>query len=315
MTGNKDEELLDCLIVGGGPSGLTAGLYLARFNRRVMIVDAGESRAEWIPNSHNFPVSADGISGKALLSLQRRQAARYGASPRAGTVTSVRKVGDRFVADVKNPAGEVSCLSATCVLLATGCRDIEPDIRNRPDAVRRGVLRYCPVCDGYEAQGKEVGVIGSGAQALGEALFISRTYDADVTLLSVGCQMNLTETEVKKAKDARLRVVEAPVDELEVEDDRVIAVCVGGARYTFDILYSALGLKNQIKLGVSLGVGTDETGAFIVDEHNETNVAGLYAAGDVVRGLNQIVVGMGHGAIAATAIHNRLKGRSISPTP
>lgn len=306
MTGIND-DLLDCLIIGAGPAGLTAGLYLGRFNRRIMIVDAGESRASWIPISHNFPVSADGISGKALLTLQRQQAARYGASSIAGMVTGLRKVGKRFVAEITDQAGGFSCLYARCVVLATGCRDLEPDIRNLADAVGRGVLRYCPVCDGYEAQGKKIGVIGRGAQALGEGLFISRTYEADVTLLSVGCQMDLTETEAEKAKDARIRIVEAAVEELEVEGDGVIAVCESGAKYTFDILYAALGLENQNKLGVALGAATDETGAFIVDEHNQTNVAGVYAAGDVVRGLNQIVVGMGHAAIAATAIHNHLR--------
>src|SRR5215203_317796 len=112
---------LDCLIVGGGPAGLTAALYLARFGRRFMIVDGGDSRASWIPTSHNIPVFADGISGKDILARQRDHLARYGTQVIRGTVTALTRRRDSFAATVdrKDQTGPLS-VRARRVLLAAG---------------------------------------------------------------------------------------------------------------------------------------------------------------------------------------------------
>ena len=101
-----------------------------------------------------------------------------------------------------------------------------------------------------------------------------------------------------------IRVINAAVDSLEVEGDRIAALRIGGAEYQFDTMYSALGLTVRSGLAVALGAEHDGNGALIVDAHNQTSVAGLYAAGDTVAGLNQIVVAMGQAAVATTAIHN-----------
>ncbi|MDF9789786.1 thioredoxin reductase [Methylorubrum extorquens] len=93
---------------------------------------------------------------------------------------------------------------------------------------------------------------------------------------------------------------------LDVEDARITRLCTAsGDEHRFEVLYSALGLKLRSELALELGAEHDETGALLVDEHNRTTVPGLYAAGGVVRGLDQVVVAMGHGAMAATDIHNR----------
>jgi thioredoxin reductase (NADPH) len=89
-----------------------------------------------------------------------------------------------------------------------------------------------------------------------------------------------------------------------MENDRISAVNVAGNEHRFDVLYSALGLKYRSDLAISLGAEQDPSGSLIVDSHCQTSVKGLYAAGDIVRGLDQIVVGMGHAALAATHIHN-----------
>lgn len=304
MAGDNS-ELLDCLIVGGGPAGLTAALYLARFNRRILIVDSGASRASWIPTSHNFPVFAEGISGTELLARQRIHAERYGARPLAGTVTALRKQDDHFAGSIDQLEGGVRHVRARRVLLATGCVDIEPELPNLPGAVQRGLVRYCPICDGYEAKDKKVAVIGYGDRGMGEALFVARTYARDVTLLTLGRRMELDDIEREKLRQFRVKLVEEPIEALDVEDIKISAIRVGGEEHRFEILYSALGLKCRSELGIGLGARVDESGALIVDDHNQTSVPGLYAAGDVVRDLNQIVVAMGHAAIAATDIHNR----------
>jgi thioredoxin reductase (NADPH) len=300
------DELLDCLIVGGGPAGLTAALYLARFERRFLVVDAGDSRASWIPTSHNIPVFADGISGREILARQREHLARYGVQVVKGRVTALRKAEVGFLADLEDRTGRSREVRARRMLLATGADDVEPDLPELPDAVRQGLVRYCPICDGFEARGKRIAVIGHGDRGLGEAVFVARTYSRDVTLLTLGQGMDLDVGELERVSEHGIKVVHEPVAGIGIEDGRITLLrTTSGEEHRFEVLYSALGLKLRSELALALGAEHDGTGALIVDEHNRTTVAGLYAAGGVVRGLDQVVVAMGHGAIAATAIHNR----------
>lgn len=298
-------ELLDCLVVGGGPAGLTAALYLARFKRRFLVVDSGAARASWIPTSHNIPVFADGIPGPDIIARQRQNAEQYGVKILPGTVTGLQQQPDSFVAMIEAKAGGSHQVRARRVLLATGAVDIEPDLPDLPNAVQRGLVRYCPICDGYESRDRKIAVIGYGSRGLGEALFIARTYSEDVTLLTLGQPMDLDAGQRQSLQERRVKVVEEPIEALDVEGDRIAAVRTGGQEHRFDVLYSALGLKYRSDLALALGAEHDGSGALIVDDYNQTTVKGLYAAGDIVRGLDQIVVGMGHAAIAATRIHNR----------
>ena len=299
---------LDALIIGGGPVGLTAAVYLGRFRRRFALVDAGEPRAAWIPESHNIPFFGEGIGGPDILARARDAALRYGAQPIAARVEALERREDGFVARLITEAGERRELRARRVLLATGAVDVEPDLPDLPDAVRRGLVRYCPICDGYESRDRRIAVIGHGAKGLGEASFIARTYSDDVTLLSLGQPLRLDDEQRALAARQNIRLVETPIARLDVRDNRIAAMhptghTEGGA-LRFDLLYSALGLRYRNELAAALGAERDEAGALLVDTHMRTTVPGLYAAGDIVRGLDQIVVGMGHAAIAAAHIHN-----------
>lgn len=303
---NRSEDILDCLIVGGGPAGLTAALYLARFKRRFLVVDAGSPRAAWIPTSHNIPFFAEGIGGPDILARQLDHATRYGAQVLPGTVTALQKLPDCFMAVVEEKGGGSHQMRVRRVLLATGAVDIEPGLPDLPDAVQRGLVRYCPICDGYESRDRSIAVIGYGSRGLGEAVFIARTYSDDVTLLTLGQGLKLDAEQQERVRQHGIKLVEEPIATLEIRDDHIAALRTGsGTEHRFDVLYSALGLKYRSDLALSLGAEHDGTGALLVDEHNQTSVRGLYAAGAIVRGLDQIVVAMGHAAIAATHIHNR----------
>lgn len=302
MAANGD--ILDCLIVGGGPAGLTTALYLARFKRRFAVVDSGSPRAAWIPTSHNIPMFAEGISGNDLLARARTNLEQYGDCILPGMVTGLRKQPDRFIAVVEGNDGSTSQLAARRVVLATGAVDIEPDLPDVPNAVQRGLVRYCPICDGYESRDQKIAVIAYGAHGIGEAVFIARTYSRDVTLLTLGQPLDLDPEQWAKLEKHGIKVVEAPVEALALENDRISAVNVAGKEHRFDVLYSALGLKYRSDLAISLGAEHDPSGSLIVDSHCQTSIKGLYAAGDIVRGIDQIVVGMSHAAVAATHIHN-----------
>jgi thioredoxin reductase (NADPH) len=177
-------------------------------------------------------------------------------------------------------------------------------------STRRGLVRYCPICDGYESRDRRIAVIAPGgarsAHGLAEAAFIARSYAEDVTLLTLGAKLQLDAGQREMAAARGIRLVEHPIAALEMQEGRIAAMRFGdGEALRFDVLYSALGLEYRSGLAAKLGAEQDGSGALLVDDHAQTTVPGLYAAGDVVRGLDQIVVGMGHAAIAATHIHNR----------
>ena len=299
------EEPWDAVVIGAGPAGLTAALYLARFRRRFLVLDAGRSRAAWIPTNHNHPGFPNGISGCDLLARQRRHARRYGAHIRKAEVDALAAGPDGF----RLRAGRRRFVART-VLLATGVIDNEPKLPDLERAVARGLIRICPICDGYEAHGQAIGVIGHSAHGVREALFL-RSYSDDVTLIHVGEPGTLTHDDRAQLKAANLPLIETVIDKVQIEHDRIAAFHTGGQVRKFDTVYSALGWTSRYLLAEQVGAKVDEQGRLMVDEHQNTSVDGLYAAGDVVRGLNQLTVAEAEAAIAATGIHNRLRALGL----
>jgi thioredoxin reductase (NADPH) len=290
---------LDAIVVGAGPAGLTAALYMARFRREVLVIDGGDSRAAWIPTTHNHPGFPDGVTGLALLDLQRRHALRYGARIRSGHVEALSAIDEGFELLV---GGET--LRAATVLLACGVEDHAPPLPGVDEAVRRTLLRICPICDGFEVSGQRVGVIGDDTLGAREALFL-RTYTDTLTLIHIGPPDALPTDQRDQLARADVAVVEAPIESVELQPEGLRALCLSGTgRLEFDALYSALGVTPRTGLALAAGARHDDEGRLVVDAHQQTSIPGLYAAGDMVRGLNQITTAQGE----AAAMHNRLRG-------
>ena len=286
----------DSVIIGGGPAGLTAAIYLGRFRRKALVIDAGDSRALKIPTSHNYPGFAEGISGRDLLRVLTQQATRYGAELRRGTVSDLRRDGDGFRVVI-----EGSDVAAARVLMATGLKDKSPDMPGLRKAVAHAAVRYCPVCDGYEATDQAIAVYGALKDAEAKALFL-RTYSRSVTVLPTEAPASADA----KLKQAGIALAPSPPVSFELRDDGVEAVLRDGQRLRFDVLYPVLGCDVRSDLAAALGARCNEVGCLEVDAHQQTTVPGLYAAGDVVSDLHQLAVAAGHAGIAATAIHNSL---------
>jgi thioredoxin reductase (NADPH) len=288
---------LDCLIVGGGPAGLTAAIYLARYRRNVVVFDSGESRAALIPESHNYPGFAQGISGGKLLSVLMGQAEVYGVRIVRSRVTSLMRRENGFVG--LHDRGEVA---ARFALLATGIVDVNPKVDDLDEAISEGSIRYCPVCDGFEAIDRRIAVFGSGDDASAKARFL-RTYSKDVTLLSQSAgPLKAAEKQSASENDY---AIEGPVGELR-RSQHGIRAGLGSLHLDFDIVYPALGCDVRSDLASALGAATTDIGCLKVDGHQRTSIEGLYAAGDVVSDLHQIAVATGHAAVAATHIHHCL---------
>ncbi len=297
----------DCVVVGAGPAGLTAAIYLARFRRNVLVIDGGASRASWIPRSHNHPGFPDGVGGKTLLARMRRQAEHYGARIVPGHVSDLRvlKTGFRLKTEEAN-------LAASKVIVATGVTDNEPALPGFKAAVVGGLIRVCPICDGYEVSGKSVGVIGADDHSGREARFLT-TYSDDVWLIHTGPPDVLSKAERQRLATAGVGVIEAPISRVVLDRRRITALCFGPDEpRRFDVLYAGLGITPRAGLAVDAGARIGGDGRLVVGAHQETSVPGLYAAGDVVRGLNQISTAQGEGAIAATNIHNTLEPNPVS---
>jgi thioredoxin reductase (NADPH) len=295
----------ECIIVGGGPAGLTAALYLARFRRRVIVFDAGGGRATLIPRTRNLAGFPAGISGIAFLRRLRQQAERYGARV---VETRVDRVG-RDEAGTFIVEADGARMSAPRLFLATGIVDVDPPVRGIKSAVRRGIVRYCPICDAFEASGQRVAVIGPAEHARGKALFL-RAYTPDVIVAGMpGHDMALDEGAAAELDAAGITVEPAPITGIALAGEHPRLRLGDGRDIDVDMIYPALGAVANTGLAADLGVTLTAEGGLRTDRHGLTDVPGLYAAGDVVEALHQIAVAAAQAAAAATAIHNSLPHR------
>ncbi len=298
-----NEPVLDCLVIGGGPAGLTAAIYLARFHRGILVVDGGKSRASWIPCTRNVSGFTDGINGNELLQRMRDQACKYGAKIESEWVTKLERDEESGVFTATWGSG---CRQARTVLLATGVANRRPpmDEQLHDEALSRGLIRYCPICDGYEVTDKKVGVIGSDSHGVAEALFL-RSFTADITLIAPDKALRLKQEELEKLKAAGIDCADGPAQAVAISKDFIVVDTADG-HHTFDSVYPALGSDTHVQLAEQIGARLGQNRCIGVDPHQRTSVPGLYAAGDVVIGLDQISHSMGEGGVAATTIRNDL---------
>jgi len=291
----------DCIIIGAGPAGLTAAIYLARFHLAIRMFDCGSSRAALIPKTRNHAGFPEGISGVDLLARMRKQAAQFGAFREEAEVTRI-EVGDAgFTVHVEGRVFE-----ARSVLLATGVVNHRPEMPAdfHDKALANGLIRYCPICDAYEVTDKSIAVVGTGDHGAREAMFL-RGYSADVTLIAPEGAHALDAAYASELEAAGIVCVDGPCGGFAIEGGR-IALDTAQGRMTFDTLYPAMGSRIRSRLAVAAGALASEDGCLEVDAHQRTSIPGLFAAGDVAKGLDQISHAMGEAGVAATAIRNML---------
>jgi thioredoxin reductase (NADPH) len=292
-------EVLDCVVVVGGPAGLTAGLYLRRFHRNVRVVDAGGGRARRISRSHNVAGFPEGIGGPMLLQRMKRHLEQVGGKVTLDTVKDIQRRRDGlFAIELTH-----DLLWARNIILCTGVKDRLPALPGTTAVEAADLLRYCPVCDGYEHTGKRIGVIGNSIHGVREAAFLRR-FSRDTWFIELDGGAEDLDVAIHEAGVRRLSGV---ARHLAVDHDHQVVVTMDNAdAHHFDVLYAGLGVDPCTQLAAQLGAELDGTGCLVTDAHGCSTVKNLYAAGDVVSALDQIGVAIGHAAIAATAVHNLL---------
>lgn len=291
-------SIRDCIVVGGGPAGLLAAIYLKRFLRDVLIVDAGESRTRYIAITRNCPGFPAGISGTDLVGRLREQAAALEVEAVQDRVLRLAHAGEGFRVEAQGRSWQ-----ARTVIAASGVRDRLPAWSGIEDAILAGVVRLCAVCDGYEAEDRRIAVYGSADECVPHACFM-RTYSSRVAAIH---PRGTPPSAADRALAASMGITLLGAAESDCSLGNGFSVTLPGEpQRRFDLVYIALGANSQTAWLDGLGVLMQPNGDVQVDAHGESSVTGVFAIGDAVNALNQISVAFGHAAIAATAVHNRL---------
>jgi thioredoxin reductase len=291
--------IYDAIIVGGGPAGLTCAIFLGRYRRPVLIIDAGRPRNYATAGIHGF-LGHHGIAPSELLRRGREEAEAAGVELREGRVTKIEKVGDAF----EVTADEV--LRARRIVLAYGVRDTLPDIPEIERFYGKSV-HHCPDCDGYEARDQRIGVIGWSKGSVALALKLLQ-WSNDVVVFAHGHEREWDDEEHSKLLAEQVDVKDETIVALEGSDGRVSAAVLStGERVAVQRLFFNIHVERSTTLAEDLGCEVDpEKPDVKVNEHRETTVEGVYAIGDLVAGSQLAITAAADGAIAAIAINKSL---------
>jgi thioredoxin reductase len=294
------ESTYDCIIIGGGPAGLTCAIFLARYQRPVLLIDSGKPRNYASRAIHGF-LGQHNIPPGELLARGRSEAEAAGAEICHCVAERVERVGDIF--EVTTSTG---VMRARRVVLAYGVRDKLPDI---PDieSYYGGSVFHCADCDGYEVREKRVGVIGWGKKAVGLSMKLLQWTD-QLTIFTDGHPREWTDEHHSKLLALGIGVKDEKVISLDGDDAMVrAAVLSTGERVAVDALFFTIAVERSCLLAEHLGCEVDDKRPnIIVDDHKQTTVEGIYAIGDLVPGSQLAITSAADGAIAAIAINKSL---------
>ena len=296
----------DVAIIGGGPAGLTAAIFLARYLHSVVLIDSGDPR-NWETRGINGFLGLPRIRPPELRELGREECRAYGVVLLDDIVTGADKVSDD---EFHLGLVEGDIVRARRVLLAIGIRDIWPEVLGLEHTFGQNA-HVCPDCDGYEARGRKVVVIGNGRRAVGLALNLT-TWTRDIIICTNGepPQMDLPEY-CEKLDALNIPILSDSIDRVLCEGRTIHSLELrGGMHLDADKIFFAVGQfpadDAGTKLSLQLGCERDAEGHVIIDEHYHTSVHNVFAAGDIVPGPQLAIAAAADGAMAALAIHKSL---------
>lgn len=300
------ERSFDVAIIGGGPAGLTAAIWLARYLHRVVVIDSGDPR-NWDTRGVNGFLGLPHIRPADLRARGREECRAYGVELIDDIVVAACKLDDEHFR-VERLLGDA--VLARRVLLAIGIRDIWPEIPGLEHTFGKNA-HVCPDCDGHEGRDKKVVVIGNGRRAVGMALNLT-TWTRDIIICTNGEPPLLDRDEYCEKLDAlNIPVLTEPI---------LRVVCDAGAIHSLELrdgmhldadkIFLAIGQfpadDAGTKLSLQLGCERDDEGHVVIDQHYHTSVYNVFAAGDIVPGPQLAIAAAADGAIAALSIHKSL---------
>ena len=292
----------DVAIVGGGPAGLSAGVWLSRYLHRVLLVDSGDPR-NWETRGINGFLGHPAIRPAELRGLGRDEARKHGVELVDALCDKVSKLSDEcFELVLANGDKQL----ALRLLLAIGLKDVWPDIPGL-EHVYGSTAHVCPDCDGRDCAGKKVVVIGKGRKAVGMALNLT-TWTREIIICTNGEPADLDLPEYCEKLDAlNIPVIQAPITCIKHSGSRVHSLDFkDGMSLDTDKIFLAVAQYPADDLGAQLRCERDAGGHIIVDDAYHTSVMNCFAAGDIVPGPQLAIAAASDGAIAALAIHKSL---------
>ena len=291
-------SIYEVMVIGGGFAGMSAALYLGRYDRRVALFDSGRGRSTWHQVNHNYLGFPGGVPARKLRELGCIQLQDY---PQIETIPhkidEIKRLPDGiFVA--RGQAGE---WCGQAVILCTGVIDHYPHFPGWDEYVGRSMF-WCITCDGYHCKGAKVIVAGNNNATASMALQLQR-FTRHVTLLTHSYENEISAVFQRRLEDAYIPVICDKIDHVMGHCGQIEAICTKlGRRLECDLLFSHHGTTPQNKLAKDLGVALTDGGYIIIDTEQKTNVPGVYAAGDVT-GLHshQVTTAVHEGGQAASA--------------
>lgn len=291
------EKYADAIIVGAGPAGLSAAVYLARYDRSCVVFDAGHGRSTHHQMNHNYLGFPGGVPAVKLRELGRAQLAEY---PQVDfehhKIVDLTRDGDEFLA-----VGQFGTYRARVVILCTGVLDHYPHFHGWEHYVGHSMF-WCITCDGYSSKGKNILVVGHTNAAAGEAMQLSR-FSNRLTLLTNSHVNEIDQRFQDRLAKAGIEVIHDKIERAIGTDGQFEAILTCEGRHIpLEALFCTQGATPEVRLAVDLGVTLYENGYIDTDIEQKTNVPGVYAAGDVTRiHSHQITTAVHEGATAASA--------------
>jgi thioredoxin reductase len=293
--------MLDVMIIGGGPAGLSAALILGRACRDVMLLDTMEPRNAVSPRMHGYP-SRDGMPPLDFLECCRNELRAYpNVTWRHAEASDCRVVDDEFETQIKNAPAVRSRL----LLLATGMTDRIPEIPGLRDCYGH-TAHHCPYCDGWEHRGKRIVAYGQTPEAIEYAVEL-KGWSSEVTLCTNGITFN--DGELERMRRREIKFVADRLTGITSEAQYIRSVHFsGGKSLECDAFFFQSQPHQRNDFARSLGCAMDDEDCLQAKPNGETNIPGLFVAGNAKRGLHMVVMATAEGARAAFAINERLLG-------
>lgn len=309
---NSRKADFDVAIVGGGPAGLSAAIWLARYLHTVVLVDSGDPR-NWETRGVNGFLGLPRIRPAELRELGRAECRHYGVSLVDAICTRVRREHDEcFVLELEDGIE----VSGRRLLLAIGLRDVWPEVPGLQH-VYGETAHVCPDCDGYESRGQKIVVIGKGRKAAGLALNLT-TWTDEIIVCTNGEPPDMESEATDKLDGLNIPVLTARIACVRSSGRGRSIHCIqleNGFELDADRIFFSLGQHPAGDLGTEVGCERDDDGQIVIDDHYHTSVRNVFAAGDIVPGAQLAIAAAADGAMAALAIHKSLVPEARKLTP
>lgn len=300
-----DGKTYDCAIIGGGPAGLSAAVYAGRMRRSVIVIDDDKGRSTWHQVNRNYLGFIDGIHATALREVGEKQASRYDVRFFYARATGAGYEGDEserlFV--VETDQGTVR---ARTLILCTGVKDSFPQFEGSEECIGKSMF-WCIICDGYESIGKRIVVLGHNERAASLALQL-RVFTDDVVLVSWDKRFGLSDEKMSLLKEHGITTYDSGCELFTCSQGELSAITLDdGKHIDLNMLFVAQWIEPNTQLAKQLSLYLDQHGYVVADASQLTNVAGVYAAGDVTRlHSHQVASAVHEGGMAAAGANYHL---------